>query len=390
MKKKFSNIVGPGNVSDNPLDLKAYSYCSSESEAQPTLVVWPQNTDQVRKIMIYANQAHLHLVIRGSGTSLVNGCVGENAVILSSEKINKIIRLDLKDKTVEVEAGARVQDLNAALKEFKVGFPLVPFVSVRTIGGMLALNSITKETQQLGRTEAWVEEIEFIDGTGKQYYTKKKKLLLGKEGLTGFITRAKLKVTEAPVLSFDIFKFTQLSELLKQARILTKDVELYFLEFFDRRISMELGFDNNYTLVVAYTSLKGRKKTVLEVREFLEKINKVHSLLRGKGYFYLQDPSVSLENTYDLIDWCEKNNVRLHGHIGLGLFYAYFLKEDKDLIDVFRSFLRRINGSLAKGFGYGLANKDFVNPANKKELIKLKDDYDYNNILNPGKVVNYR
>ena len=99
---------------------------------------------------------------------------------------------------------------------------------------------------------------------------------------------------------------------------------------------------------------------------------------------------MTLEKTYDLIDWCEKKNVRLHGHLGVGLFYAYFLKEDKDLMSIFRAFIRRISGTLGKGFGYGLANKDFVSPVNKKELIKLKDEYDYNNILNPGKVISYR
>lgn len=390
MKKRLSNIVGPGNVSDNPVDLEAYSYCGSETKLKPDVVVWPQNTDQVRRIMLYANQTHTPVVIRGSGTSLVDGCVGEKAAILSSERMNKIIKLDLKNKLIEVEAGIRIKDLNNALGEFKAVFPLIPFNHVKTIGGMLALNAATKESQHLGRMLDWVEEIEFVDGTGKYYYTKKKEIVLGREGLTGFITRAKLRISEQPVISIDVFSFTQLLEILKKVRLLKKDVELYFLEFLDKKTAQELGFDNGYALLAGYTSLKGKNKNVLEVRKLLEKLDSTHSLLRSKGYYYLQDPFVSLEKTYDLIEWCEKNNVRLYGHAGFGLFYAYFSKEDKNLLKTFRSFIRRINGVFGKGFGYGLANKDFVSPIKKKELIKLKDEYDYNNILNPDKVISYR
>ena len=390
MKKKISNIVGPGNVSESFIDLEAYSYCSAGTELKPSLVVWPQNTDQVRKIMLYANQTHTPITIRGSGTSKVNACVGENMLLLSSEKMNKVVGFDLKNKTIEVEAGARVKDLNNALAEFKLFFPLIPFMPVKTIGGMLALNMITKESQQLKRMEAWVKEVEFVDGTGKYYYTKNKEIVLGKEGLTGFITRAKLNLIELPTLSFDIFSFKELSEMLKQVRLLIKDAELYFLEFLDKKTSEETGFGSQYTLIAAYTGLKGKKKNVLEVKELMGKINSIHSLLRSKGYYYLLDPFVSLEKTYDLIEWCEKNKVRLQGHIGLGLFYAYFLKEDKDLIKTFKSFIRRINGSFGGAFGYGTENKDFVRPVTKKELIKLKDEYDYNNILNPGKIISYR
>lgn len=390
MKKRISNIVGPGNSSDNPLDLHAYTYCSSESELIPALVIWPKTTDQARRVMLYSNQTHTPVVIRGSGTSKADGCVDDNLNVLSSERMKKIIKLDLKNKVVEAEAGIRIRDLNNILKDFKMHFPLVPFNPVKTIGGMLALDMLTKESHQVGSMSQWIEEAEFVDGTGKYYYSKKKDVVAGREGITGFITRAKLRITERPVLSIDIHGFTELSELLKRIRLLKNDKEVYFMEFIDTKTAHELGFENKYALVTAYTSLKAKEKEVLRVKRIIEKLNSAHSMLRSRGYYYLQDPFVSLEKAYDLIQWCEKNNARLHGHAGLGLFYAYFLKEDKSLVKTFRSFVRRINGSLGRGFGYGTANKDFVNPVKKKELIKLKDEHDYNNILNPGKVVDYR
>jgi len=390
MKKRFLNLVGPGNVSDNPLDITAYSYCSSETELKPNMIVWPQNTDQLRRIMLYTSQNHNPVIIRGSGTSLADACIGENTTIILSERMNRIIHLDLKNRIVEVEAGVRIRDLNNMLGKFKMFFPLIPFNPVKTIGGLIALDMITKESQQLGSLRGWVEEVEFIDGTGKYYYTKKKEAVLGREGLTGFITRAKLRIVELPTISIDVFKFTEPSEMLRRVRLLKKDAETYFIEFIDKKTAQELGFENNYVLITAYTSLKGKNKNLFEVRRLLEKLDSVHSLIRSKGYYFLQDPFVSLEKTYDLINWCEKNNVRLHGHAGLGLFYAYFLREDKDLLRTFRTFIRRINGVLGRLVGHGLTNKEFVSPIKKKDLVRLKDEYDYNNILSPGKVINYR
>jgi FAD/FMN-containing dehydrogenase len=390
MIKKFSTFVGSNNASENHLDLEAYSYCSSETTKKPHLILWPQTLEQVRRIMLFANQTRTPITIRGSGTNQVNGSIGENTVILSSERMNKILKIDEKNKMVEVEAGVRIADLNKVLNEFKMVFPLTPLNPVTTIGGMIAFNAATKESHRLGRMENWIEEAEFIDGTGKQYFTKKKELVLGREGLTGFITRAKLRVTEQPVLSVDILSSEQPQELLRKARHLESDVEVYFLEFFDKSLAEHFGFKNSYLLFVAYAGLKGKNRTIPEVIALLKRADSVHSILRSKGYYFIQDAEVTLDKSYDLIEWCEKNNVALCGHIGLGLFYAYFQKEDEGLVMSFRSFIRRINGKLGKIFGSGTINSDFVSAEEKKELIKLKDEYDYNNILNPGKIINYR
>src|SRR4030042_539640 len=69
---------------------------------------------------------------------------------------------------------------------------------------------------------------------------------------------------------------------------------------------------------------------------------------------------------------------------------GHFQKEDEGLVMSFRSFIRRINGKLGKIFGSGTVNSDFVSAEEKKELVKLKDEYDYNNILNSGKIISYR
>jgi FAD/FMN-containing dehydrogenase len=390
MSKKLANIVGIENISNEPLDLEAYSYCSSETELKPALIVWPKTTEQAQRLLLFANQSRIPIIIRGSGTSTVDGCIGENAIVLSSERMNKILKLDVKNKTIEVEAGIRITDLNSSLRAINLVFPLIPVNPVATIGGMIALDAITKESQSLGRMNEWVDEVEFVDGTGKSFHTKKKELTFGQEGISGFITKAQLRIIDFSTLSFDVFSFDHLSELLGQANLLKKDKEIFFLEFIDKKTAQELEFNTKFILVAAYSSLKGKIKNLAEAKSIQDKLNSIPSSIRSKGYYYIRDPCVTLEKTYDLIEWCEKQDVRIHGHIGIGVFYAYFKAKDKELIETFKSFIMRLGGDLGYAFGYGLLNKSFVSQEKKKELIRLKDEYDYNNLLNSNKIINYR
>lgn len=390
MNKKFANIVGAENFSETEQDLKAYSYCSSEAELKPEAVLWPKNTEQVQRILLFANQSRLQVVFRGSGASAVNGSIGENVLLISSERMNKVLRLDVKNKLLEVEAGMKISDLNNSLRSLKLTFPINPINPAHTIGGMIALNAVAKESHSQGRMIDWIEEVEFVDGTGKSFYTKKKELVAGQEGLSGFITKAKLRMAELPTLSFDIFSFDRVTELLGQAGLLKKDKEAYFVEFIDKKTAQELGFGAKYVMMAAYVSLKGKIKSLAEANSIQEKLSSVHSRIRSNGYYYAQDPCVTLEKTYDLVEWCENHDARIHGHIGLGLFYVYFKKKDVDLIETFRLFIKRIGGSLGGVFGFGDVNTIFLSQEKKKELIRLKDEHDYNNLLNPNKLINYR
>jgi FAD/FMN-containing dehydrogenase len=392
MEKRFSNILVDENISDSSLGLKAYSFCASESEAMPDMVIWPETTEQAARVIRECNQTRTSLTIRGAGTSTADGCIGTRTVILSSEKMNRVLRLDAKNKTVEVQAGMRISELNEKLSELKLVFPLTPFNPAATFGGLFAIDAPSRESERLGRFSELVDEFEFVDGTGKVYHTYKRELVAGREGINGFITKMTLNLMEQPVISLDVFSFSELSELLGKTRQLKKDSELFFLEYLDTKTSAALGFAAAKTLIAGYSGLKGRYKTVLDVRAHLQKLDSVNSLLRKDGYHFILDPKVSLEKSYDLLAWCEKNDVALHGHAGLGLFYAYFGRGPKETekMDSFRGFIKSIGGSLGHAFGIGSANADFISAEEKKALIKVKDEYDYNNVLNPGKMVSYR
>jgi len=390
MNKKLASIVGAENVSENPSDIDAYSYCCSDTELKPSIIVWPRNVEQARRVLLFCNQCRTPVVIRGAGTSFVDGCIQENAIVLCSERMNRVLNLDSKNKVIEVESGMKLADLNNSLKSLNLCFPLISLNASQTIGGMVALNAVSRESLNLGRMDDWVEEVEFCDATGKSFYTRKKELVVGKEGLSGFITKVKIKVAEVPTLSFNVFYFDQISDLLGQAGSLRKNKEVYSLEFLDKKTAKALGFEEKYSLLVAYSAIYGKVRMIQDVKDLLAKMDAIPSVIRSEGYYYVEDPCVGLEKTYDLIDWCEKHDARIHGHIGSGVFYVYFQKKDRDLKEVFRSFVKRINGTFGGAFGYGLKNKEFLPLDKKKELMRLKDEYDYNNLLNPNEMIDYR
>ncbi len=93
-------------VSTNPEDLICYSFDASGIESTPSAVVWPNNTEDVVRIMKYAYENSIPVVPRGAGTGTTAGAVPtKGAIILSFEKMKKIIEIDPGNLNVVCEPG---------------------------------------------------------------------------------------------------------------------------------------------------------------------------------------------------------------------------------------------------------------------------------------------
>jgi FAD/FMN-containing dehydrogenase len=382
--------IDPESTSESRLDLQAYSYCASDSEQTPNRIIWPETTDQVARFLRENNQVRGNVIIRGAGTNRSDCSIGKECTILSSERMNRMLRLDEKSKLVEVQSGMRISDLNSKLSEFGLLLPATTHSPVSTIGGLVAVDAATRENLNVKGVGGLINLVEFVDGTGKIYFTEKKELVVGKEGLSGFITRVVFKVIDRPAISLDMFTFDEITDLIAKVRSLSSDPELYFLELIDKESAASVGFEPKMLLVAAYSGLKGKYPRVADVRNILERLDLVYPSIRQKGYYHEHDPSVSLDKTYDLLDWCIKNKVPFHGHAAKGAFYAYFKKDDLASQDRFRAFLKDIGATLGSSFGLGIQNAGFASLELKKSLIKIKDEHDYNNTINPEKIISYR
>ncbi|MEJ5229944.1 MAG: FAD-binding oxidoreductase, partial [Pseudothermotoga sp.] len=118
--KKLENIVGRENVKTDRDEIEKYAKdeTSSVKESFPLAVVFPTNTEQVSEIMKLANHYGISVTPRGAGTGLSGGAIPkENGIVLSLEKMNHIVELDLENMVVVVEPGVITDEIQKLAEE---------------------------------------------------------------------------------------------------------------------------------------------------------------------------------------------------------------------------------------------------------------------------------
>lgn len=109
-------IAGDRVISD-PEELFVYeSDGFTIAKARPAAVVFPVTRDEVSAIVRALARLGVQIVPRGTGTGLTGGCVAfENGVIVSTAKMNRVLRIDLENRVAHVEAGVRNVQLSDAV-----------------------------------------------------------------------------------------------------------------------------------------------------------------------------------------------------------------------------------------------------------------------------------
>ncbi len=99
-------------------NLEKYSHDETEDLIfYPAIVLIPINTDEISKILRYCNEHHIPVTPAGARTGLSGGALPIfGGVLLSTEKLNKIIAIDEENHQVTTEPGVITQDLQNAVK----------------------------------------------------------------------------------------------------------------------------------------------------------------------------------------------------------------------------------------------------------------------------------
>ena len=145
-----------------------YSTDSSLYQIKPVGAVLPVDTNDVLQIMEYSQKHHIPLLARGGGSSQCGQTVGESIVLDYSKYQNKILEFNKEEKTVWVEPGIVLDQLNAYLKPHGLWYPVDVSTSSRaTIGGMTGNNSCGSRSLYYGNMVNNVLAVEAIldDGT---------------------------------------------------------------------------------------------------------------------------------------------------------------------------------------------------------------------------------
>ncbi|MCG9479630.1 MAG: FAD-binding oxidoreductase [Actinomycetia bacterium] len=176
----------------------------------PDVLIEVKNTDQISKVLKYANQHKIPVVARGSGTGLVGGAVPIfGGILINMTKMDKIISLDDENLALTVESGALLMDIAKHVEENDLFYPPDPGEKSATIGGNISTNAGGMRALKYGVTRDYVLGLEVVlpngevlDIGGKVVKNSSgyslKDLFCGSEGTLGIITKAILKLLPLP------------------------------------------------------------------------------------------------------------------------------------------------------------------------------------------------
>lgn len=205
-------IAGPEAVSTGQTDLDLHARDQSHHHAhQPDVILYPATAEQVAEALRLANEARIPVTGWGVGTGLEGNSIPVfGGLLISFERMTRIVAVHADDFQVVVEPGIGHKDLNAQLARYGLFFPPDPGANA-TIGGMLANNASGIRTVKYGATKDNVlrMQVALADGRLIDVGSRSVKqssgydllhLFVGSEGTLGLITQATLKLLPVPTL----------------------------------------------------------------------------------------------------------------------------------------------------------------------------------------------
>jgi len=208
----FQSIVGDKYVFVDEEVLSNYAHDETEDlHYLPDVVVKPGSAEEISAILKICHQYKIPVTPRGAGTGLSGGALPHlGGVLLSIERLNKIIDIDERNLQVTTETGVITEVLQDAVKTKGLFYP--PDPSSRgscMIGGNIAENSGGPKAVKYGVVKDYVLNLEVVLPTGEIIWTGANvlknatgynltQLVVGSEGTLGIVTKAVLKLLPLP------------------------------------------------------------------------------------------------------------------------------------------------------------------------------------------------
>jgi len=209
--KDISAFTKKENILTEHEELKPYETDGLTAYKQtPMIVVLPETTHEISKILSYCDKNKIKIVPRGAGTGLAGSALPlADCILLGLGKFNKILEIDYKNRCVVAQPGVTNLSITNAVED--KGFYYAPDPSSEiacSIGGNVAENAGGIHSLKYGTTTNNILGIEIvlIDGTitrigGKCFDSPGYDLLgliTGSEGLLCVITEVTVKILKKP------------------------------------------------------------------------------------------------------------------------------------------------------------------------------------------------
>ncbi|MBQ9029195.1 FAD-binding oxidoreductase [Candidatus Saccharibacteria bacterium] len=172
---KLLNQIIVGNAFDEPRILEAYSCDRSILKMRPEMVVLPETTDDVRRIVRFVSQLRQRgtktsLTVRGSGLDKTGADLTDK-ILVSMERMNRIQEIDSRSKLVRVQAGITLEKLNTALSLHGLVLP-IDANPKETIGSIIANFTIDSYAGKYHGISHYVDCLEAVMADGNVLQTK--------------------------------------------------------------------------------------------------------------------------------------------------------------------------------------------------------------------------
>jgi glycolate oxidase len=450
------NIVGDEWISSDRDSILDYLMDETSPSVLPApaddvIVVKPGSTQEISNLLKCANENRIPVFPRGGGTGLVAGSVPtRNGIILSLERMNRIIEVDQDNLMMTAEAGVTLLSLNRAVAEAGLSFPLHPGDESAQLGGMVACGAGGARAVKHGVMSNYVKGMEVVLPTGEVLILKGKllkdvagydlmHLLIGSQGTLGVITNVtlrlhpELKETITLVIPYE----DRYQTLQTVPRILQVGIIPLAIEFVERNLmeksAQKLGKSwsvkaGKYYLIIV---IAGKDRNILlaeaeEIHEIARKHNAIDTLIvqnkrkqddileiRSKIYFALKpitmditDIAVAPSRVAEFLSELDKTAAKygmympVFGHAGDGNLHTHILTAEAGGVERVNlgkvkqeiyNVTIQLGGTITAEHGVGkIRRKEFERYTDKKllRIMKaVKDAFDPNNILNPGTIL---
>jgi FAD/FMN-containing dehydrogenase len=177
----------------------------------PLAIALPASVEEVQAIVRWANEQVVAIVPSGGRTGLSGGAVAANGeLVLSLERMQRVLGFDAVDRTLTVQAGMILQHVHEAARQHGLIYP-VDFAARGScsIGGNIATNAGGIRVIRYGNTREWIAGLKVVAGNGELLELNRglvknssgydfRQLLVGSEGTLGIVVEATLKLTDPP------------------------------------------------------------------------------------------------------------------------------------------------------------------------------------------------
>jgi D-lactate dehydrogenase len=446
---RFSEIVGREAIFTEPGDCLPYGYDNSRLQATPQAVLFATRHEQVCDIARFCHDQRIPLVTRGKGTGTTGATVPQRGgVVLSLERMNRLIKIDADDRLAIVEPGVTNKALQSALTEEGFFWPPDPSsAAVCTIGGNLAYNSAGPRAVKYGTPRENTLGLRAVTGSGETIHTGVKttkgvvgydltRLLIGSEGTLAIITEATLKLTPLPQSKRTLqASYGSIHAAAKAvSSIMRQPVTPCALEFMDGsairmvrdfsdlHLSSEVGALLMIEVDGSEHGIEWEAAAVAEAAS-VEGLFEIHTASNAEEVARLwktrkalspalrniapkkinEDVVVPVSRIPALIEGLESLSARHDitivnfGHAGNGNIHVNLLLDPDDPAQLAASeaclaaifdLVLELDGSISGEHGIGVVKRPFVareiDPVSLRLMQAVKAQFDPHNILNPG------